>query len=56
MPDIIDPNVTQVKHEQHESNTSDTPAIRVQHECDKILALITTKVKTYFNTPILAIW
>ena len=34
MPDMIDPNATQVKHEQHESNTSDTPAIRVQHECD----------------------
>ena len=34
MPDMIDPNATQVKHEQHESNTSDTPAIRVQRECD----------------------
>ena len=31
---MIDTNATQVKHEQHESNTSDTRAIRVQHECD----------------------
>ena len=57
---------------QHECDTSDTSATRVLHvrrECDtsttrttrerhkrEFLILITTRVKTYFHIPILAVW
>ena len=60
---------TSARHEQHECDTNDTSATRVRrerHECDtsatrvlhewEILILITTIVKTYFHTTILAIW
>ena len=64
--------VTQVGHERNVCDTSDTRetwATRKIHECDatatrttrewhewKISILITTRMKTYFHTPILAIW
>ena len=43
------------KHKRHECYTNDTNVTRVQHEW-KVLILITTQAKTYFHTPILAIW
>ena len=40
MPDTSDTTATRVLHERRECDTS-----------EKILVLITTKVKTYFDTP-----
>ena len=60
--DVSDTSATQVQHERHECNnsekratrnTSATRKTRVRHEW-KIL--ITTREKTCFYTPILAIW
>ena len=48
-------SATQVRHKQHESKTSATRMTWVQHK-SKILILITTQMKTYFHTPILAIY
>ena len=42
------------RNKQHECHTSATWKTRVRHEW-KVLILITTRVKTYFHTPILAI-
>ena len=53
--DTIDTTATQVRHERHECDTSATQTTRVWHEW-KILILIKARVKTYFHTPILAIW
>ena len=54
---------TSARHERHECGTNATRTTRVQHECDtsdtsatrvRNLILITTRVKTYFHTSILA--
>ena len=44
---------------RHECYTNDTSATRVRHECDtseKLLILITARVKTYFHIHIFTIW
>ena len=46
---------TQMRREWKECDTSATRTTRVRHEW-KFLILITTWVKTYFHTHILAIW
>ena len=48
--DTSDTSATQVRYMFNPSNTS---ATQVKHKC-KILILITTQVKTYFHTHILA--
>ena len=53
--DTIETGATRVLHERHECDTSATRTTQVWHEW-KILVLITTQVKTYFHTSILAIW
>ena len=53
--DTNDMSATRVKHERHECDTSTTRTTWVRHESE-ILILITTQVKTYFHTPILATW
>ena len=50
-----DTSATQNRHERHECDTSATQTRRARHEW-KILILIKARVKTYFHTPILAIW
>ena len=55
-------SATRVRHEWHECYANDTSVTRVLHErreCDtseKILILITTWVKIYFDIPISTIW
>ena len=58
-------SATQVRHERHKCYTSTKRTTRVCMSAKrttrvlqgwKILILITTRVKTYFQTPILAIW
>ena len=64
-----DTSATQVRHERHQCNTSATRVLHERHECDmsatrttrvwhewKNLILIKTLVKTYFHTPLFAIW
>ena len=46
---------TQMQHECDMNNMSETQTTRVQHK-RKFLILITTGVKTFFQTPVLAIW
>ena len=50
-----DTSATRVLHQQHESDTSATRTTPVQHEWE-ILILISTRGKTHFHIPILAIW
>ena len=56
-----------MRHERHKCDTSETLATGVWHKCYtndtsatrvkwKILILITTRLKTYFHTPIFTIW
>ena len=63
---------TSARHERHECDTWNTSAIQVRRECNandtsatrmtrvphewKILILLTTRVKTYFHTPVFTIW
>ena len=57
--DTSDTNATWM---QHEWETSETQVLHERHQCDmsakplKKLILITTRVKTYFHTPIFTIW
>ena len=54
-----DTSATWVLHEWHKCNTSATRTTRVRHECDtseKLLILITARVKTYFHIHIFTIW
>ena len=63
--DTSDISATQVQHERQERDTIDTKTTRVRtcatqttrvwHEGKKLF-LITRRVKTYFPTPILAMW
>ena len=46
---------TRMQHECDMNNMSETQTTRVQHK-RKFLILITTRVKTFFQTPVLAIW
>ena len=49
VPDTSDTSVIRTTRVRHECYTNDTSATRVEN-----LILITTRVKTYFHTPILA--
>ena len=51
VPDTSDTHSTRVRHKWH---TSDMSATRVLHE--RILTLITTRVKTCFHTLIFTVW
>ena len=51
----VRPSETRELHEQHQCDTSSIRTTQVRHEWE-ILILITTRVTTYFHTPILAIW
>ena len=53
--DTNNTSATRLKHEWHECDTSATRTTRTRHEW-KILILVSTRVKTYFPTPILAMW
>ena len=45
--------VTQIQHKQHECNTSATRVLHKRHECNtRTLILTTTRLKTYFHSPI----
>ena len=44
-----------VLHKRHDCDTSAIRTTRVRHKWESLI-LITTPVKTYFDTPILAIW
>ena len=46
---------TRMQHECDMNNMSETQTTRVQHK-RKFLILITTRVKTFFQTPVSAIW
>ena len=48
-------SATRVQHDRHECDTSAKQTARLRHKKKK-LNLITRRVKTYFHTPILAIW
>ena len=57
--DTSDTSATQVQRECYTKDKSATRVLHEQHECDtseKILILITTRVKTYFHIPIFTIW
>ena len=69
VPDTSDTNATRVRYERIEWGSSKTLVLYDRHVCDtnvtrttrsrhesKILVLITTYMKTYFHTPMLAIW
>ena len=65
MPDTSDTHATRVTRVRHECDTSASWRTRVRHECYmnsrvrhewKILIIITTRVKTYFHTPIFTMW
>ena len=54
-----DTSETRVIHEWHECDTSATRVLHEQHQCyasEKILVLITIRVKRYFHIPTFTIW
>ena len=64
VPDMNNTSVTEAIPMRHESDTSKTGVTRFQQGCDtnnaiatrmKIFGFDTTRVKTYFHTPILAV-
>ena len=53
--DTSNTSETELLNERHECDTSATRKTHVRHEW-KILILITTRMRTYFQTPVLTIW
>ena len=48
-----------MRHDRHKCDKSATRVLNERHECDtseKLLILITARVKTYFYIPIFTIW